>query len=125
MRKKCAFPFSTLSSSPTPSSRNALPAVEVDTVEATAARSVAATEAVVVVAIVNTDRTAVARAMVVAVSPDTVVVASLDTLAAVVEALTVAATAHRLPEATQATAEVRNRLLRPCQSQLNPPPLRP
>jgi hypothetical protein len=85
-------------------------------VEATAARSVAATEAVVVVAIVNTDRTAVARAMVVAVSPDTVVVVSLDT---------VAATAHRLPEATQATEEVRNRLLQPCLSQLNPPPLRP
>jgi hypothetical protein len=94
-------------------------------VGATAARSVAATEAVVVVAIVNTDRTAVARAMVVAVSPDTVVVVSLDTVAAVVEALTVAATAHRLPEATQATEEVRNRLLQPCLSQLNPPPLRP
>ena len=93
--------------------------------EVTAARSVAATEAVVEDAIVNTDRTAVARATVVAVSPDTVAVASLDTVAAVVVALTVAAMARRLPEATQATEEVRNRLLQQCQSRLSPPPLQP
>ena len=93
---------------------------EVDTVEVTAAaRSVADTEAVVVGAIANTDRTAVARATVVAVSPDTEAVASLDTVVVVaVAALTVAAMAHKLLEATEA---VRNRLLHQLpQSQLSP-----
>jgi hypothetical protein len=86
---------------------------EVDTAAAvavTAARSVVDTEAAVVGAIANTDRTAVARATVVAVSLDTVAVASLDMVEAVVAALTVAAMAHKLLEATQAT-EARNRLM--------------
>jgi hypothetical protein len=99
--------------------------VAVDTVEDTAARSVADTEAVVG-AIANTDRTAAARATVVAVSPVTEVEASLDTVAAVVVALTVADMAHKLLEATQPMEVVRNRLKQQLrQSQLNPQPLRP
>lgn len=102
---------------------------EVDTAAAvavTAARNVVDTEAAVVGAIVNTDRTVVARATAVAVSPDTVAVASPDMVAAVVVvALTVAAMAHKLLEATQAT-EARNRLMQQShQPQLNPPLLRP
>jgi hypothetical protein len=110
------------------SSRNVLPVAEVDTVEVTAAaRSVVDTEAAVVDAIVNMDRTAVARATAVAVSPDTAAVASLDSVAAVVVALTAVAMAHKLLEATQVT-EVRSHLmqqLRQSQPQLNLPLLQP
>jgi hypothetical protein len=85
--------------------------VEVATAEVTAARSVADTE--VVDAIVITDRTAVARATVEAVSLGTVEAPSPGTAAAavvvvVVAVLTVAATVRKLLEATEA---VRNRLL--------------